>query len=251
MGSSGAGAGGGSGGFGGGGGGGLGSVTLRGDALTSANPGAVVAFDAIVGVYAKLSHDYLSSLFSDPGVAKAYRALFHLGVALLQDRSWDAVQREFGVDDGPGCLARLAEALASDGGSDAVNPRLQAPLKTAILDFLSRAVGDDRDIRSRGDASDVLAAARDDVFTLTANLFLGSYLSETLRLEAKNLNRAARAYLNDYAMAQANRIVGAFAGKFCHQPWRDNPQVSDPHMIRVLGGEPAWTVKQLRVKVMP
>ncbi|MBO3751110.1 hypothetical protein J5X84_33985 [Streptosporangiaceae bacterium NEAU-GS5] len=256
MGSSGAGAGGGSGGgsggFGGGrGGGGIGSVTLRGGALTSADPGAAAAFDAIVKVYAKLSHDYLSSLLSDPGVAKAYEALFHLSVALLQDRSWDAVQREFGVDDGPGCLTRFAAALASDGGSDAVNPRLQAPLKAAIRDFLLRAVGDDHAIRNRGNAEDVIAAANSGVFGRTANLFLGSYLSETLRLEAKNLNRATRAHLNDFAMAQANKIVGAFARKFRHQPWKDIPQVSYPHMIRVLGGEPDWTVKQLRATVTP
>jgi len=253
MGNSGAGAGGGGGGGGGfgGGGGGMGSVTLRGGALTSADPGAVAAFDAIAKVYAKLSRDYLSSLFSDPGVAKAYEALFRLGVALLQDRSWDTIQREFGVDEGPGCLTRLVAALASDSGNDAINPRLQAPLKAAILDFLLRAVGDDLAIRNRGDAAAVLAAANNEVFGRTANLFLGSYLSETLRLEAKNLNRAARAHLNDFAMAQADRIVGAFAGKFRHEPWKDIPQVSYPNMIRVLGGEANWTVKQLRTKVMP
>jgi hypothetical protein len=252
MGSSGSGAGGGGGGGGGfGGGGGMGSVTLRGGALTSADPGAVAAFDAIVKVYAKLSREYLSSLLSDPGVAKAYEALFRLGVALLQDRSWDAVQREFGVDAGPGCLACLAAALASDGGSDAVNPRLQAPLKAAILDFLLRAVGDDLAIRNRGNAADVIAAASSDVFGRTANLFLGSYLSENLRLEGRNLNRAARAHLNDFAMAQADRIVGAFAAKFRHKSWKDIAQVTYPNMIRVLGGEPDWTAKQLRAKVTP
>jgi hypothetical protein len=229
----------------------MGSVALRGDALTSADPGRIAAFDAIAKVYAKLPRDYLSSLLSDPGVAKAYEALFRLGVALLQDRSWNSVQREFGVDDGPGCLARLAAALASDSGNDAVNPRLQAPLKAAILDFLLRAVGDDLAIRNRGNAAEVIAAARSDVIRRTANLFLGSYLSETLRLEAQNLNRAARAHLNDFAMAQANKIVDAFGGKFRHQPWKDIHQVSYPHMIRVLGGEPDWTVKQLRAKVTP
>jgi len=253
MGSSGAGAGGGGGGGGGGGfGGGMDSVVLRGGALTSADPGAVAAFEAIVEVYAKVSRDYLSSLLSDPGVAKAYEALFRLGVALLQDRrSWDAVQREFGVDDGPGCLARLAAALASDSGNDAVSPALQAPLQAALLDFLLRAVGDDLAIRNRGDAAEVLAAASSDVFERTANLFLGSYLSEILRLEGKNLNRPARAHLNDFAMAQADRIVDAFARKFRHQPWKDIPQVSYPNMIRVLGGEQDWTVKQLRAKVTP
>ena len=163
----------------------MGSVTLRGNALTSADPGRIAAFDAIAKIYAKLPRDYLSFLFGDPGVAKAYEALFRLGVALLQDRSWDPVQREFGVDDGPGCLARLAAALASDSGNDAVSPALQAPLKAAILDFLLRAVGDDFAIRNRGDAAEVLAAARNDVFARTANLFLGSYLSEILRLEGK------------------------------------------------------------------
>src|SRR4051812_39539499 len=123
MGSSGSGAGGGSGGGGGGGvfGGGAGrsSVTLRGSALRSVDPGAVAAYEAIHAIYSKLSHDYLTSLFDDPGVAQAYGALFRLGVALLQDKAWDSIQREFGVDDGPGCLTRLAAALASDTGTDA------------------------------------------------------------------------------------------------------------------------------------
>jgi len=63
--------------------------------------------------------------------------------------------------------------------------------------------------------------------------------------------QAARTYLNDFALVQANRIVSAFAGKFRHHPWKDIPQVSYPNMIRVLGGEPDWTVRQLRAKVMP
>jgi hypothetical protein len=229
----------------------MGSVTLRGGVLTSADPGRVAAFDAIANVYSKLSHGYLSFLVGDPGVAKAYEALFRLGVALLQDQSWESIQREFGVDDGPGCLMRLAAALAAGSGNDAVSPALQAPVKAAILDFLVRVVGDDFAIRNRGGAAEVLAAARKDAFTRTANLFLGSYLSETLRLEEKNLNRAARVHLNDFAMAQADRIVDEFAGKFRHQPWKDIHQVSYPHMIRVLGGEMDWTVKRLRTKVAP
>jgi hypothetical protein len=255
MGNSGSGAGGGSGGgsggFGGGGGGGVGSVTLRGDALVSADPGVAEAFDAIVKVYARLSREYLVFLFDDPGVIKAYEALFRLSVALRQDRSWNAVEREFGVDDGPGCLKRLAAVLASDAGNDAVNPNLQATLQAALLDFLLRAVGNQLAVRNRGDATAVIGAAKGDVFGRTANLFLSSYLSATLRLEGKNLNQAARTHLNDFALAQANRIVSAFAGKFRHHPWKDIPQVSYPSMIRVLGGEPDWTVRQLRAKVTP
>lgn len=256
MGSSGSGAGGGSGGGsggygGGGGGGGMGSVTLRGGTLSSADPGRVAAFEAIETVFGKLPGDYLTFLFSDPGVANAYQALFRLGVALTQDKSWNIVERDFGVDAGPGCLARLAGILASDNGENAVSPALQAPLKAAILDFFLRVVGDKPAVRNRGDVAQVLAAVDPSVFARTSNLFLGSFLYENLRLEGKNLNKAARAHLNDYAMAQADAIVGKFAGKFRHKQWGDIPQASYPHMIKILAGEPEWTVKRLRAKVAP
>lgn len=258
MGSSGSGAGGGSGGgsggYGGGsggGGGGMGSVTLRGGALSSADPGRVAAFDAIAAVCGKLPRDYLTFLVNDPGIAKAYEAMFRLGVMLTQDKSWNAVERDFGVDAGPSCLARLAGVLASDSGENAVSPALQAPLKAAILDFFLRAVGDKPAIRNRGDAAEVLAAVKPEVFARTSNLFLGSYLYENLRLEGKNLNKAARAHLSDFAMAQADAIVGAYAGKFRHKQWGDIPQASYSHMIKVLAGEPEWTAKRLRAKVAP
>jgi hypothetical protein len=229
----------------------MGSVTLRGGALSSTDPGRVAAFEAIATVYGKLPRDYLSFLFSDPGVAKAYEAMFRLSVMLVQDKSWNAVERDFGVHGGPGCLARLASVLSSDSGDNAVSPALQAPLKAAILDFLLRVVGDDPAIRNRGDATQVLAATRADVFARTSNLFLGSFLYENLRLEGKNLNKAARVHLNDFAMAQADAIVAAYANKFRHKPWQDIPQASYPHMVKVLAGEPDWASTRLREKVAP
>jgi hypothetical protein len=229
----------------------MGSVTLRGGALSSTDPGRVAAFEAIAAVYGKLPRDYLSFLVSDPGVAKAYEAMFRLGVMLTQDKSWNGVERDFGVDGGPGCLARLAAVLASDSGDSAVSPALQAPLKAAVLDFLLRVVGDNPAIRNRADAAQVVAATQHDVFARTSNLFLGSFLYENLRLEGKNLNKAARAHLNDFAMAQSDAIVAAFGNKFRHKPWNDIPQASYTHMIKVLAGEPDWTATRLRAKVAP
>ncbi|MBF0889762.1 MULTISPECIES: hypothetical protein [Gluconobacter] len=259
MGSSGSGAGGGSGGYGSGGGGGtgdaggggMGAVTLRGGALSSADPGRAAAFEAIAKVYGKLPKDYLSFLVSDPGVASAYEAMFRLGVMLTQDKSWDGVERGYGVDAGPGCLARLASVLASDTGDHAVSPALQAPLKAAILDFFLRVVGDNPAIRNRGDAAQVLAATQADAFARTSNLFLGSFLYENLRLEGKNLNKPARSHLNDFAMAQSDAIVTAFDSKFRHKAWQDIPQASFPHMVKILAGEPEWTANRLRAKVRP
>ena len=219
--------------------------------LSSTDPGRAAAFEAIAAVCGKLPRDYLSFLVSDPGVAKAYEAMFRLGVMLAQDKSWNGVARDYGVNAGRGCLARLASALASDSGNNAVSPALQAPLKAAILDFFLRVVGDNPAIRNRGDAAQVLAATEADVFARTSNLFLGSFLYENLRLEGKNLNKAARAHLNDFAMAQANAIVAAYDGKFRHKPWHNIPQASFPHMVQVLAGEPDWTATRLRAKVAP
>jgi hypothetical protein len=174
--------------------------------------------------------------------------MFNLHVALVADKSWDTVEAKYGVDPGPGCLPRLAAALTNDA---AVTPSLQATLKAAVLDFLLRAVGDDFAIRNRGDASQVIAAASEQVFARTANHFLGSFLAENLRLEGKNLGKEARLLVDDYASAKADAIVDAFAGKFRHTAWRDINQVSYPHLIRVMSGEADWTVKRLRAKVKP
>ena len=65
------------------------------------------------------------------------------------------------------------------------------------------------------------------------------------------MNKAARAHLNDFAMAQANAIVAAYDGKFRHKPWHNIPQASFPHMVQVLAGEPDWTATRLRAKVAP
>jgi hypothetical protein len=239
------------GGGGGSGGGGAGSVTLKGGALTSTDPGKQKAWEAIQGVFSKLSQDYLGFITGEPGVIAAYEALFRLHVFLLQEKSWTKVEERFGVDGGPGCLVRLAGALIADVGPHAVNPILQAPLKASLLDFFQRVVRDDPVIRNRGDAQQVIANIDAAVFGRTSNLFLGAYIFESLRQEGKNLSSAARKHLQEFAAAKANQVITSFEGAFKDKLWRDVPQVSYSHLLRIMGAEPDWTTQRLRTKLVP
>jgi hypothetical protein len=249
MGSSGSGAGGSGGrGFGGGG---PGSVTLKSGKLTSTDPGRQKAWTSIQTVYSKIAPESFGFIFGEPGVVRAYEALFGLHVMLVQEQSWQKIEQRYGVDGGSGCLARLADALSPDDGKSAIHPNLQAPLRKALLDFFLRIVGDDPSVRNRGDAQQVIAAVDPAAFKRTSNHFLAAYLLEHLRQEGANLSSAARRHLQEFAAAKADRIVGAFEKEFRGKAWQDVPQASYAHLLRVMGGERDWTARWLRKAPKP
>ncbi|HYD37037.1 MAG TPA: hypothetical protein VEA60_05455 [Allosphingosinicella sp.] len=249
MGSSGSGAGGSGGrGFDGGG---PGSVTLKRGKLTVTDPGRQKAWASIQTVYSKIAPESFGFAFGEPGVVRAYEALFGLHVMLVQERSWQKVEQRYGVDGGSGCLSRLADVLSPDHGEAAIHPNLQAPLRKALLDFFLRIVGDDPAVRNRGDAQQVIAAVDPEVFQRTSNHFLAAYLREHLRQEGANLSPAARRHVQEFAAAKADRIVGAFEKQFRGKAWQEVPQASYAHLLRIMGGERDWTVRRLRTALKP
>jgi hypothetical protein len=247
MGTSNSGAGGGSGGSGGGGGdGGAGTVTLVKGGLQEVDPKEEKAWAALQSVYSRLSRDYLNFVAADAGVGAAYEALHRLHVMLVQEHSWENVEKRFGVAGESGCLKKLADALSPEDGPGAVHPRLRASLQTALLDFFSRIVGDNVLVRNTGDAAAVLAHLTPEAFQSTSALFLGKYLAETLRHEEPTLSRLARSRLAQFSEAKANQVVAAFKARFRGKPWHDLQQVSYTHLFRVMQGEPEWLAEQLR-----
>lgn len=264
MGSSGAGAGGGGGGGlgGGGGGGGLGGGgggsgggagynAVQGGQLVAVDPGLAQDWAAVHTVWSKLTREWIGFTLGEAGVQAAYSALFRLRILLVEGRSWDGVGREFGVDDGPGCLTRLVDRLVDNEGPHATHEKLKAPLKAALLDFAQRLVGDDPVMLDAGDARQVIAALDQQVFERTSNQFLSAYIHENLRIEGKNLSQSARAHFVDYATAKANQIVAAFDSTYRGKRWGEIPQASFPHMMRIMAAESDWAVKNLRARVNP
>jgi hypothetical protein len=243
MGTSSGGAGGGS---GGGGGRGFGVITIGSAGLKEVDPNEEKAWSALRGVFSDLSGDYIHFVSADAGVAAAYEALHRLHVALVQEHSWENVEKRFGVPGGSGCLKKLADALSAEEGPNAVHPRLRASLQAALRDFFSRIVGDNVLVRDTGDAAAVLAHLTPAAFQSISALFLGKYLAETLRIEVFSLSRLARSRLGQFSEAKANQVVASFAATFRGKPWHDIPQVSYTHLFRVMQGEPEWLAKQLR-----
>jgi hypothetical protein len=246
------GGGGGGGGLGGGGagGGGAGYNAVQGGQLVAVDPGLAQDWAAVHGVWSKLTREWIAFTLGQDGVQAAYSALFRLRILLVEGRSWEGVVRDFGVDEGPGCLVRLVDRLVDIEGR-APHEKLKAPLKAALLDFAQRLVGDDPVVLDAGDARQVMAALDPQVFELTSNQFLSAYIHENLRIEGKNLSRTARAHFLDYATAKANQVVAAFDRKYRGKPWGDIPQASFPHMMRILAKDADWAVKNLRAKVNP
>ena len=236
---------------GGGAGAGGNSVTVRGGKLHSNRTTRAGVWKDIQNAVSRLSSDYLAFITSDAGVIAAYEALHKLHVILVQERSWSKVQSEFNVDSGPGCLRRLADALAPDEGAATANPRLLAPLRSALQDFLLRVAGDDPVVRDNGDANQVMQRIDASVFQRTSNHFLAAYLKECIRLEGTALSKETRSHLRDFAEAKANQIVTAYENGFHGKRWKNYPQLGYSQILRVLAAEQDWTVKCLRRKVTP
>ena len=183
------------------------------------------------------------------GVGAAYEALHSLHVMLVQEKSWDKVQKRFGVPGDKGCLRALADVLSKDEGATSVSPRLRAPLKATLIDFFRRVVGDNPVTLDSGTAAEVLAAVRPAVFQSTSAHFLGAYISEFLRQEETSLTKQARKRLRDFSEAKANQVVDSFKAKFKGRPLGDIKQVGFTHLFRVMKEDPAWLSEQLRRKI--
>lgn len=244
MGTSGVGGGGGSGGSGRGGGRGAGSVVFE-DELVSKDPAEEKALAALQSVFSQLSTDYLKFTLSDAGVGAAYEALHRLHVLLVEGRSWDGVEKQFGVPGTKGCLRLLAGALCPEVGANAVHPRLRAPLQAALNDFFLHLVGNPV-TRDSGDGAEVLKRLRPAVFKSTSARFLASYLATTLRQEESNMSRLALSRLAKFAEAKANIVVGSFESRFKGKTCGDVPQTSYSHLFRVIRHETDWICAQLR-----
>jgi hypothetical protein len=252
MGTSDSGAGGGSGGSGGGGGSGgvgAGSLALRNGELREIDPAQQDAWDALQGVFSRLTPDYIRFIMGDDAVRAAYEALHWLHIVLVQDRSWAKVQKRFKISDGHGCLLELIGKLCTEAGPYAVNPQLQAVLFTSLKDFFLEVVGDPV-VRDLGDAREVLQQVNRKAFDSISAIFLGAYLKEALRQEEKGLSRLARKRLAEFSLAKANQIVAAFQQTFRNQPWQEKiPQVSFTHLFQIMKAESEWLIKQLRKNV--
>jgi hypothetical protein len=229
----------------GGGGKGAGFVTVTDGVLRSIDPDQMAAWEALQSVFSQLTSDYVAFVLGDEGVCAAYEALHKLHVLLIQQKSWENVAVTFGVSGGRKCLPEIIDSLSAGSELTPVHPRLQAPLKVALREFMIDVVGDPA-VMELADGATVLSRARPEVFQSISVRFLRYYLPPLLRIEELITSRLARQRLDEFASEKAERVVAAFHARFYGKTWGSISQVGYTHFFRVMKGELEWTLRQLR-----
>jgi hypothetical protein len=226
-------------------GGGIGHVAVHDGAMRSFDTSDEKAWAELQGLLTRISSEYFGFIRTNQTVTTAYEALHRLSVQLVLNGSWSGIETEYGVDGADGCLLRLARRL-----SDAAHPRIRAILNSALLEFFTAMCHGNGAFLGR-DGGSILPNIDGAVFQSTSNIFLANFLAGVLRTQYKTLSKDARKQLGQFARQKADQIVAAFASEFRGKPWKEIPQVSYSHLMRVLFQEQDWLETRLRRKLLP
>jgi len=235
-------------GSGGGGGGGLGygGYSIRGGRILVKDVDATQKAQAVGAVLKKLRPEYLHEQFVASSARDVYRELSLLRIDLAMNRSWSGIAARFGVDDGAGCLPRLAAAFMRRFESLDGNSKSRAFVRLALENFLLRAVGDDAETFMTATGADVVSRLDAGVFDHLSGLFLGDLLYEVVRGEERALPPEVKSGLRSVVQERADRIIRAFEATFRGKKLGDLDPVSYRDLFDVIAQKEDWFLGQLR-----
>jgi len=192
--------------------------------------------------------DYMVKMVSSPAVRGCFEEMFLVGV-LLTERSWEAIARQYGIRDGPGCLADLATAIKGKHVNAEPIEAFREIAGASVVDVLLAAVGEDDDIYLDGRAEDVLSAMKKfggKVFASLSGHYLGSVLYRAAVRELPALDEQQKETIGQATQERADFIVDkfryAFAGK---------EQTTYRQLLRTLSEEQDWFRDKLREVIEP
>src|SRR5262249_29508088 len=81
----------------------------------------------------------VAGIVTSPQVRGCYDELFRLSVLLNQQRSWNAIERQYGVPGTPGCLAELQNVLVHEHAVSGSEPQREIAA-AATLEFMLAAI---------------------------------------------------------------------------------------------------------------
>ena len=236
--------GGGSGGGGSGGGSIAGGYRVQGDQVISkARP-----LNEVENLIRKIFRDpnrreYLLRQFSNPLIRNLYEHLFSLYQQLVLNRSWSGIQKEYGIEGGPGCLKRWVDAIFSKYENQERDQRMRDVAKASVKYYLFQAIGNNIELYLRGSGSDIVESANQNILQYTSNNFLAGLIREVVRRERElSIDSAETEYQINVASTKiANRVVDDFVDKF-----RNPPKVSYKQLLVNINANPDWFLKALR-----
>jgi hypothetical protein len=226
---------------GGGGGGGGGGPALRGPEILKAPPPIDELRGLIQQILGGLNRDYLTAQFCSPLIRAVYEEIFRLSVEAFQNHTWKGLARDYGVSDGPGCLAEWVQEVLRRHNAEEPNEKVREVASVCLEDFVMKALGDNPDLYLSASAEEVLATLDRKVFESTSGHFLGTLIWRVVEREGERLPPAFETRVSEGATQIADRIVKSFEENFYAKD-----QVTHRDLLRIVSENFSWFLKGLR-----
>ncbi|MEX3954173.1 hypothetical protein AB4Y40_41710 [Paraburkholderia sp. EG287B] len=191
---------------------------------------------------------FVQQVVSSDQVRGCYEEFFNLAVLLTQQHDWTALQHKYGVTADSGCLANLAEVIASAhvvGGRE-IHREIA---RSAVLDVLLAAVGGDDDVFLEGNATAVFdsVSKHRHVFESVSSHFLASVINRLALRELPALNTLEAEAIRLSSVQRADRIIDSFERTWQYAPSGEK-QLSHKQLLQTICQQGEWFENKLREK---
>lgn len=187
--------------------------------------------------------DYILRQFTNPLVQHIYEHLFALQQQLSLNRSWTGIQREYGIEDKPGCLMQWAETVFKQFTKLESDQIRQDVVWGAMKNYLSQMLGNNIRVYMTGTGTEIASRVDARIMERTSNNFLAGLIREVVKRETELCASTdeTQVQLGEVSNITANRIVRQFEEEF-----RDPPKLSYRNLFTVIDNNPKWFLKALR-----
>jgi hypothetical protein len=185
---------------------------------------------------------YLQKMVASPALQISYAELFALDPLLVDQSSWDGVDKRYGVRDGAGCLMAIARAIAKKSEPDEPNETFRGIGGNAIESFLLEAVRHDVSVLVNGDSAAVQKRLDKAVFKTTSGHFFGKVVFEMALKELESaLPEKSYVELERAAQLRADYVVHKFESRY-----KTKAEVPYEKFLEECAKNPDWFVERMR-----
>lgn len=221
---------------------------------TSAGPSIGSARTVVREAFAQRGvADYMTKMVSSAAVRGCFEELFLVGVLLRQQQNWGTIENQYGVRDGPGCLADLATAIKRKHIDSRSSEAFREIAGAAVADVLMAAVGEDDDVYLDGRAKHVFAAIRkhgEEIFASLSGYYLGSVLYRAATRELPALDEGQKIVLHQAAQERADFLIAKFKYSFLGKTLEEK-QITYRQLLKIFSENAEWFQDKLRQEVSP
>jgi hypothetical protein len=203
-------------------------------------------YDDFIKIFKSLnskSKPYLRIQVTNEMLNNLYKELFLFSVEIFQNKTWDNIQNKWSISDQKGCLQQFASQATNKYGESEQNPKVRQNVKMTFENFLLKALGDDINLYHSGSSEQIIDALDRRIFNSTSSNFLGTLLSELVKLD-REPSTEARYEFSKIAIEKSDEIIRSFELEFYHKNY-DNKQITYDNLFDIIKSNYDWFIKHL------